>query len=109
MARQRCIFAACSWQGGRTLHRLRKRAEAACVAVQVHTVGELERVLSIGELEGCMLGINNRDLGTFKVDLHNTKTIMESAAGQQVRGAPWCPNCVVPAGCPSGRLGGGEL
>ena len=36
------------------------------------------------KLDGCMLGINNRDLGTFKVDLHNNKVIMDSAAGQQV-------------------------
>ena len=52
--------------------------------VQVHTVGELERVLQL-KLEGhCMLGINNRDLGTFEVDLQNNKTIMDSAPGQQV-------------------------
>lgn len=31
-----------------------------------------------------MLGINNRDLGTFKVDLQNNKLIMDSAPGQQV-------------------------
>ena len=50
-------------------------------------MGELERVLSLGntDLEGCMLGINNRDLQTFKVDLANTKDIMHSTAGRQVR------------------------
>ena len=54
-------------------------------APQVHTTGELERVLALGEgLEGCFLGINNRDLQTFKVDLAHTAAIMESAAGQQV-------------------------
>ncbi|GAB4814155.1 hypothetical protein N2152v2_001201 [Parachlorella kessleri] len=54
--------------------------------IEVHTEGELERVLSLGssDLEGCMLGINNRDLQTFKVDLAHTKDIMESAAGRQV-------------------------
>ena len=31
-----------------------------------------------------MLGINNRDLGTFKVDLANTEEIMASAAGKEV-------------------------
>lgn len=31
-----------------------------------------------------MLGINNRDLGTFQVDLQNNKVIMDSAPGQQV-------------------------
>ena len=49
----------------------------------MHTVGELQRVLQL-KLDGCMLGINNRDLGTFKVDLHNNKVIMDSAPGQQV-------------------------
>ena len=51
--------------------------------LQVHTVGELERVLQL-KLDGCMLGINNRDLGTFQVDLNNNKLIMQSAPGQQV-------------------------
>ena len=51
--------------------------------LQVHTIAELERVLRLN-LEGCMLGINNRDLGSFKVDLNNNKVIMESPAGQQV-------------------------
>lgn len=49
----------------------------------MHTVAELERVLKL-DLSGCMLGINNRDLQTFKVDLHNTKSIMESDAGKEV-------------------------
>ena len=52
-------------------------------AKQVHTIGELERVLQL-KLDGCMLGINNRDLSTFKVDLRNNKLIMDSAPGQQV-------------------------
>lgn len=53
--------------------------------IEVHTVAELTRVLALGgELDGCMLGINNRDLGTFKVDLGVTAGIMASAAGQQV-------------------------
>jgi indole-3-glycerol phosphate synthase len=55
----------------------------ACL-IEVHTVGELERVLKLPSLEGCMLGINNRDLQTFKVDLGNTKMIMESEAGKEV-------------------------
>ncbi|PSC67663.1 indole-3-glycerol phosphate chloroplastic-like [Micractinium conductrix] len=52
--------------------------------IEVHTIAELERVLALDKLEGCMLGINNRDLQTFKVDLANTKEIMESPAGKQV-------------------------
>lgn len=51
--------------------------------LQVHTIAELERVLELN-LDGCMLGINNRDLGTFEVDLNNNKVIMDSPAGQQV-------------------------
>ena len=30
--------------------------------MQVHTVAELERMLRLENLDGCMLGINNRDL-----------------------------------------------
>jgi indole-3-glycerol phosphate synthase len=52
--------------------------------IEVHTVAELERILQIQELDGCMLGINNRDLQTFKVDLENTETIMSSSAGKEV-------------------------
>lgn len=52
--------------------------------IEVHTIGELERILQIQDLEGCMLGINNRDLQTFKVDLGNTETIMSSNAGREV-------------------------
>ena len=51
---------------------------------QVHSIGELERVLQL-ELEGTMLGINNRDLQTFNVDLDNSKIILTSTAGQEVR------------------------
>ena len=35
--------------------------------------------------ENVMLGINNRDLQTFKVDLQNNQRIMDSAAGKEVR------------------------
>ena len=59
--------------------------------LQVHTIGELQRMLQL-KLDDCMLGINNRDLSTFKVDLHNNKVIMDSPAGQQVR-CLVLPNC----------------
>jgi indole-3-glycerol phosphate synthase len=54
--------------------------------IEVHTIGELERVLKL-ELDPArvLLGINNRDLGTFEVTLENTRIIMESPAGQQVQ------------------------
>ena len=52
--------------------------------VEVHTIAELERILKLDVLhEKCMLGINNRDLQTFKVDLGNNKVIMESEAGRR--------------------------
>ena len=51
--------------------------------IQVHSIGELERVLQL-VLEGTMLGINNRDLQTFTVDLDNSKIILSSPAGQEV-------------------------
>ena len=51
--------------------------------VEVHTIAELERILKLQVLDhNCMLGINNRDLETFKVDLDNNRVIMESAAGR---------------------------
>ena len=52
--------------------------------MEVHTIAELERILKLDVLlQNCMLGINNRDLQTFKVDLGNNKVIMESRAGQE--------------------------
>lgn len=39
------------------------------------------------KLEGideCLLGINNRDLGTFKVELELTQQLMETAPGREV-------------------------
>ena len=63
-----------------------KRAGASCA--QVHTVEELRRVLELPEElldpSAVLLGINNRDLQTFKVSLDNTAAIMGSEAGQQV-------------------------
>ena len=46
-----------------------------------------------------MLGINNRDLQTFKVDLQNNQRIMGSAAGKEVHliycRVPTAMTCVV--------------
>ncbi len=36
-----------------------------------------------------MLGINNRDLQTFVVDIQNNQRIMDSTAGQEVSLEPW--------------------
>eukprot|EP01025_Chloroclados_australasicus_P011826 TRINITY_DN1527_c1_g1_i1.p2 TRINITY_DN1527_c1_g1~~TRINITY_DN1527_c1_g1_i1.p2 ORF type:complete len:374 (-),score=50.05 TRINITY_DN1527_c1_g1_i1:142-1158(-) len=52
--------------------------------IEVHSEGELARVLQVPGVEEQILGINNRDLGTFEVDLNLTKRIMDSPAGQEV-------------------------
>eukprot|EP00775_Hariotina_reticulata_P012885 gene12885-13011_t len=51
---------------------------AAVLTNEVHTEGELSRVLQLQGVEGHLLGINNRDLGTFK-------RIMDSPPGQEVK------------------------
>jgi indole-3-glycerol phosphate synthase len=44
-------------------------------------------MLKLPSLEGCMLGINNRNLQTFEIDLANTEMIMSSEQGQKVKDA----------------------
>jgi hypothetical protein len=58
--------------------------------IEVHTARELARVLQLPGVENHILGINNRDLGTFKVDLGLTKALMEGPEGQQVSSAGMC-------------------
>jgi indole-3-glycerol phosphate synthase len=43
------------------------KALGMCCLIEVHTEAELARVLQLEGLEDHLLGINNRDLGTFKV------------------------------------------
>jgi len=50
--------------------------------VEVHSLAEFDRVLAIEGIE--LIGINNRNLETFKVDLDNTRQLLE-ARGEQVR------------------------
>ena len=56
-------------------------------------LAELERVLRL-DLSNAMLGINNRNLEDFTVDLGNTRAIMQSPAGQEV-GRALCPFRVI--------------
>lgn len=43
------------------------KALGMCCLIEVHTEAELSRVLQLEGLEDHLLGINNRDLGTFRV------------------------------------------
>lgn len=49
--------------------------------IEVHDEAEMERVLRLPGVE--MLGINNRDLGTFKVDLNLTSRLLETPSGKK--------------------------
>ncbi|KAH6815814.1 Aldolase-type TIM barrel family protein [Perilla frutescens var. hirtella] len=51
--------------------------------VEVHDEKEMDRVLGIEGIE--LIGINNRDLGTFKVEIANTKKLLEGERGQRIR------------------------
>ncbi|CAI5935046.1 unnamed protein product [Closterium sp. NIES-64] len=51
--------------------------------IEVHTEREMDRVLA---LEGVtLIGINNRDLGTFKVDIGNTQQLLAGERGAAIR------------------------
>lgn len=51
--------------------------------IEVHDEREMDRVLGIDGVE--LIGINNRDLGTFKVDISNTKKLLEGERGERIR------------------------
>ncbi|XP_021275354.1 indole-3-glycerol phosphate synthase, chloroplastic [Herrania umbratica] len=51
--------------------------------VEVHDEREMDRVLGIKGIE--LIGINNRNLETFEVDISNTKKLLEGERGQMIR------------------------
>ncbi|KAK3184561.1 hypothetical protein Dsin_031847 [Dipteronia sinensis] len=51
--------------------------------VEVHNEREMDRVLGIEGIE--LIGINNRNLETFEVDISNTKKLLEGERGQKIR------------------------
>eukprot|EP00250_Pteridium_aquilinum_P005297 c15411_g1_i2 orf=221-1486(+) len=51
--------------------------------VEVHNTRELDRVLAIDCID--LIGINNRDLETFKVDINNTVELLKGERGKTIR------------------------
>ncbi|KAF2284749.1 hypothetical protein GH714_029859 [Hevea brasiliensis] len=51
--------------------------------VKVHDEREMDRVLGIEGIE--LIGINNRNLETFEVDISNTRKLLEGERGQLIR------------------------
>ncbi|KAK6238704.1 hypothetical protein QUC31_004173 [Theobroma cacao] len=51
--------------------------------VEVHDEREMDRVLGIEGIE--LIGINNRNLKTFELDISNTKKLLEGERGKMVR------------------------
>ncbi|XP_026448585.1 indole-3-glycerol phosphate synthase, chloroplastic-like [Papaver somniferum] len=51
--------------------------------VEVHNESEMDRVLRIDGID--LIGINNRNLETFEVDISNTKKLLEGKRGEIIR------------------------
>lgn len=72
------IVAALSDDALQTLHRLSADLGMAAL-VEVHSTAELERALKVGPR---IVGVNNRDLRTFKVDLETTARLRPLIAAE---------------------------
>ena len=55
------------------------REQSLAALVEVHTRGELDRALEAGAE---LIGVNNRDLSTFKTDVAVTRALLQHAAGR---------------------------
>jgi len=55
--------------------------------VEVHSLQELQRVLAIPQTK--LIGINNRNLKTFTVDLHQTGKLMQSLSPELLQRYTW--------------------
>ncbi|KAI3716141.1 hypothetical protein L6452_23266 [Arctium lappa] len=53
------------------------------VLVEVQDENEMDRILGIDGIE--LIGINNRNLETFEVDISNTKKLLEGERGEKIR------------------------
>lgn len=59
------------------------KALGMAALIEVHSEREMKRVLGLPNVE--LIGINNRSLETFKVDINNTVELLKGEIGSQIR------------------------